>query len=143
MTGKIKLGQSLQNQLNIDIKKQKGTVRKDLRQHFLHWNEKRQIFSGIDEKGEEWIAGVRTHVPCYWENCPNTIEIAHKGTIKSKKCNAPHFIPIFLDGKAITCTACGHKWPVKIRIPDNTPQKAILDRIRAESTEEEESNNQE
>ena len=123
---------ALQNQYLRDIEKQKGVVKKDLKQHFLHWNEKRNVFLGIDENGIEWIAGVDTDVPVYWEYCPSEIQYVKNGQMRTRKCRTPHLIPIFDDGKLIKCVQCGHEFTVNIELPDDAPQKQLLDNIRSE-----------
>ena len=123
---------ALKNQLKRDIRKQKGIIQKDKKQHFLHWNENRKAFIGIDEKGTEWIAGPKTDVPCYWIYCPNTIEFAHNGEMKSRRCNKPHFVPIYRDGDKLTCVECGNTFTVEIILSPDTPQNHMLQRIREE-----------
>ncbi len=123
---------ALKKQLERDILKQKDIVQKDEKQHFLHFSEERQVFLGVDESGTEWIAGPKTDVPCYWIYCSNIIEYAHKGIMKSKRCNKPHFVSIYSDGDDMTCVECGYQSRIKINLPEDAPQYGILQRVQTE-----------
>ncbi len=124
--------QALQNQYSRDLARQKSKILSDKNDVQYSFDEKRQVFLGLDESGVEWIRGPDTEVPCYWEYCPNKIQYVSKGTILTRKCNKPHFVPIYLDGKSIQCAECTHKFTIKINLPAKAPQKQLLDKIRAE-----------
>ena len=123
---------ALQNQYSRDLNRQKSKVLSDKNDVQYSFDEKRQVFLGSNSNGEEWIRGPDTEVPCYWEYCQNKIEYVVKGILSKKKCNKPHFVPIYQDGKSIQCVECGHKFTIKINLPSKAPQKQLLDKIRAE-----------
>ena len=123
---------ALQNQYSRDLARQKEVILKDSNGVEFSFDEKRQVFLGLDESGQEWIRGPDTEVPCYWQYCPNKIQYVVKGALKTKKCNKPHFVPIYLDGKSIQCVECGYTFTVKISLPPKAPQKQLLDKLRAE-----------
>ena len=125
--------QALQNQYSRDLARQKSKILSDKNDVQYSFDEKRQVFLGLDKTGQEWIRGPDTEVPCYWEYCPNKIQHVIKGALKIKKCNKPHFVPIFQDGTSMKCVECGHEHTITINLPDNyAPQKELLNKIRAE-----------
>ncbi len=124
--------EDLSKQLERDINRQKGTVKKDTKNHFLHYDETRRVFLGRDENSVEWIAGPDTDVPQYWVYCPNEINFYHKGEMKTRECGKPHIMPIYRDGEQWQCVECHNKFIIKIDLDPKSPQAKLLKQLKQE-----------
>lgn len=83
------------------------------------------------EKGRvmEIMQEISTMVPIYWFACPNVIETEKDG---KRKCGEHELVGIWEDGDTNKCRRCKHESKIIINIPDNAPQKKLLERIRNE-----------
>jgi len=85
----------------------------------MTWDEKENLYIGIDIKGEEWIAGSQnTSVAIFGVNCTN-----------NNDCNALNIVAICYDGEKITCRKCKKDFIAHLVISKSSRAYDILEKL--------------
>lgn len=105
------LRESLKKQLKLDYSNAPKTY---INQNGLEltWNEKEKLYSGIDDRGEEWISALQTtSVPIFAVPCTNKV----KNYGLEKLCASPNFVAI-CDSNSVKCRKCKQVYMAQIHI---------------------------
>jgi len=85
----------------------------------MTWDNKENLYIGIDTRGEEWIASSQnTSVAMYGVNCTN-----------NNDCNAVNLVAICYDGEKITCRKCKKDFVAHLVVSKSSVAYGILEKL--------------